>query len=78
MWTPLEVEGRGVWTSAHPADGKRGRADIAQVAVKGKGGFMAIFPTGWVNAKMRNADSASLAWAARRYLRMIIARHTCM
>ena len=39
MWTPLEVEGRGVWTSAHPAGGRRGRAGIAQVAGKGKGAF---------------------------------------
>src|SRR5947207_15857060 len=30
MWTPLKVEGRGVWTSAHPAGGRRGRAGIAQ------------------------------------------------
>ena len=40
MWTPLAVEGRGVWTSAHPAGGRRGRAGIAQVAGKGKGGFV--------------------------------------
>ena len=32
MWTPLKVEGRGVWTSAHPAGGGRGRAGMGEVA----------------------------------------------
>ena len=32
MWTPLKVEGRGVWTSAHPAGGGRGCGGIAQTA----------------------------------------------
>ena len=29
MWTPLKVEGRGVWTSAHPAGGRQGRSGMA-------------------------------------------------
>src|ERR1700722_14522321 len=31
MWTPLTVARRGLWTSAHPAGGRRGWAGIAQL-----------------------------------------------